>query len=97
MSFSKEIEGEAAILVENGIYKQVPVYSRDGYIYAKVSGGFVRLMADGSTTKSRMRLDFMTSELPLFRDPLGRLCMQGVKGAVALEPAKAQLLLGSPS
>lgn len=97
MSFFKEIEGEAAILVENGVYKQVPVYSRDGYIYAKVSGGFVRLMADGATTKAKMRLDFMTSEMPLCRDALGRLCQPDVKGAVSLEPAKAQLLLGGKS
>ena len=96
MSFFQEVEGEAAILVENGVYKQVPVYSRDGYLYAKIAGGFVRMMADGSTTKARMRLDFMTSEKPLCRDPLGRLCTPDVKGAVSLEPAKAKLLLGGP-
>lgn len=95
MSFFKEIEGEAAILVENGIYKQVPVYTRDGYLYAKISGGFVRIMADGSTTKAKLRLDFMSWEGRLHRDSLGRLCTGEVPGAKALEPAKVQQLLGA--
>lgn len=94
MSFFQEIEGEAAVLVENGVYRQVPLYTRDGFLYAKTGAGFVRLMADGATTKAKMRLDYMSFEKPLFRDALGRLCTADVKGAKALEPAKAQLLLG---
>lgn len=94
MSFFKQVEGEAAVLVENGTYKQVDVYTRDGYLYAKVGSGFVRIMADGSTTKAKMRLDFMSWTGPLYRDKLGRLCAGDVDGATALEPAKKQLLLG---
>lgn len=93
MSFFKEIEGEAAILVENGVYKQVPLYVRDGYLYAKVGGGFVRLMADGATTKSKLRLDFMSWNGPLHRDGLGRLCSPDVKGSKSLGH-EAQKLLG---
>jgi hypothetical protein len=98
MSFFQEVEGESAILVENGVYRQAPLYMRDGYLYAKSGGGFVRLMADGSTTKAggRLRLDFMSYDKPLCRDPLGRLCSPSVKGAVSLESDKAQLLLGAP-
>lgn len=96
MSFFQEIEGEAAVLVENGVYKQVPLYSRDGYLYAKVGGGFVRLMADGVTTKAKLRLDTLSWTGPLYRDGLGRLCSPDVKGvkAVVLEAATAQKLLG---
>ncbi len=95
MSFFKEVEGEAAVLVENGVFKQVPIYSRDGYLFAKVAGGFVRLMHDGSTTKSKMRLDFMSWEGPLCRDAVGRLCTPEVKGSQVIAADKAQLLLGS--
>lgn len=94
MSFFKEVEGEAAILVENGIYKQVPVYTRDGFLYAKVGGGFARIMADGSTTKAKLRLDFMSWSGPLFRDAMGRLCSAEVPGAKALDSDRAQKLLG---
>lgn len=93
--FFKHVEGEAAVLVENGTYKQVDLYTRDGYLYAKVGGGFVRIMADGSTTKAKLRLDFMSFDGALYRDKLGRLCTDTVKDAIALEPAKKQLLLGA--
>lgn len=94
MSFFQEIEGEAAVLVENGVYRQVPIYTRDGYLYAKTGGGFVRLMADGATTRAKMRLDFLSFEKPLYRDGMGRLCTVDVKGALALEAPTAQKLLG---
>ena len=94
MSFFKEIEGEAAVLVENGVYKQVSLYTRDGFIYAKIGGGFVRLMADGATTKARTRLDFMSWGGPLCRDSLGRLCGPDVTGAKPLPGEAVQKLIG---
>jgi hypothetical protein len=96
MGFFKQVEGEAAIVVINGVYKQCDLYERDGYIYAKTAGGFVRLMADGSTTRAKMRLDFMTWTGSLCRDSIGRLCSPDVAGSRTLESNKAQLLLGSP-
>lgn len=94
MSFFQEVEGEAAVLIENGIYKQVPLYTRDGYLYAKVSGGFVRIMADGATTKAKLRLDFMSWSGPLAKDSLGRLCDKSVPGAKLLASDTQQRLLG---
>lgn len=78
VSFFREVEGEAAIVVHNGVYRQVPVYTRDGYLYAKVGSGFVRLNADGSTTKHQVRLDFLSWTGPLHKDNLGRLCLPEV-------------------
>lgn len=77
MGLFQEVEGEAAILIENGVYKQVPVFKRDGYLYAKAGGGFVRLYADGSTTKAKTRLDMLTWDNPgaLGKDSLGKLCI----------------------
>lgn len=94
MSFFAEIEGEAAVLVSNGVYQQVPLFVRDGYIYAKISGGFIRLMADGSTTKSHMRLDFMSFDKQLCRDSLGRLCLPEVNGSKSLDGDKIKQLTG---
>lgn len=74
MSFFKHVEGEAAILVQNGVYRQVDLYTRDGYLYAKLANGFVRLMADGATTRAKCRLDFMSWNGGLYRDRMGRLC-----------------------
>lgn len=94
MSFFKQVEGEAAVLVENGVYKQCDLFTRDGYLYAKVSGGFVRLMADGSTSKAKCSLNFMSSGAPL-ASRLGRLCVEGTVGATALPPPAVQKLLGA--
>lgn len=96
MGLFKELEGDVAILIENGVYKQVPVYTRDGYIFAKLGGGFVRIMSDGSTTKAKVRLDTIMTEHPLMRDAVGRLCMAGVSGAKALDDRSKTLLLSSP-
>lgn len=81
MSFFAEVEGEAAVLVESGIYRQVPLYVRDGFLYAKTGSGFVKLMAGVSTTKSKLRLDFMTWTGPLAKDGMGRLCSPDVTGS----------------
>lgn len=94
MSFFKQVEGEAAVLVENGVYKQCDVFTRDGYLYAKVSGGFVRLMADGSTSKAKCQLNFMSFAGPL-ASRMGRLCVEGTVGSTALPPPAAQKILGA--
>lgn len=95
MSFFQEVEGEAAVLVENGVYKQVPLYVRDGFLYAKIGGGFVRIMADGATTKAKCRLDFMSWSGLLAKDALGRLCDPGVvKNCQMLAGDTQQRLLG---
>jgi hypothetical protein len=95
MSFFKEVEGEACVIVENGVFKQVPIYLRDGYLYAKTNGGFVRLMADGSTSRAKQRLEFMSWNGNLARDPFGRLRTLDVPKAKALEPIRQQALLGA--
>lgn len=54
-------------------------------------------MADGSTTKAKMRLEHLSWAGELRRDALGRLCTVSVPGAKALDASKAQLLLGGPT
>lgn len=96
MSFFRQIEGEAAVLVENGVYKQVDLYSRDGALYAKASGGFVKLYADGATTKAKLRLDTLSWDGELYRDALGRLLVDSRNGARLIEAPLRQKLLGAP-
>ena len=93
MGMFKQIEGENAVIVEGGVYKQADLYARDGYLYAKAGGGFVRLYADGSTSKAKCRLDVMTFDKPLCTDKFGRLCDASVSGARSLEKAKETRLL----
>lgn len=74
MGLFKQSEGDSAILVVNGVYKQVPVYIRDELLYANHSGGFIRLNMDGSTSQPKVRLDHLDFEGAVHRDPMGRLC-----------------------
>ena len=98
MGLFMEVEGEVAILIEKGVYKQVPLYMRNGYLYAKSGGGFVRLNSDGSTTKPSCRLDTITYDQPMGIDPMGRLCdLAMTEGAKPIPKEKAQLLLGVES
>lgn len=94
MSFFQHVDNEAAILIQGGVEKQCDLYTRDGYLYAKVAGGYVRLFQDGSTMKPKMRLVHMSWTGPLSRDRQGRLCTAQMPGAIPVDIPKAQLLLG---
>lgn len=94
MGLFVESEGDVAILSMGGVYKQVEVYTRDGYLYAKANGGFVRLMADGATSKPNCRLDHLVTDLPLARDTYGKLCTSSVTGSRLLPDESRRLLLG---
>jgi hypothetical protein len=48
-SFSLVYEGHV-ILTERGVYRQVHLYKRGEQLFAGIRNGFVRLLAQGSTT-----------------------------------------------
>lgn len=69
-------EGDAAVVYEKGVFRQCPLYVRAGELYAKLGSGYIRLKADGSTSKPAARLDQLEFEGPLFASPLGRLAVE---------------------
>ena len=97
MSYFKplEPEGQVAVIVRNGVYQQTPLYTRNGYLFAKVGGGFVRLAANGSTSQPSTRIDALVIDGDLFEDRLGRLCDASVQDAKAIGGPAKQLLLGA--
>ena len=95
MGLFQQLEGEAAIIVQNGVYKQVDLFTRNGYIYARTSGGFVRLNADASTTKPGVRLDTLDYSGELRRDGMGRLCTPAVSHSTLVVELAGQKLLGN--
>lgn len=81
MSYFQPVEHEVAILYRRGVFKQVPLATRDGFIYAALSStSFIRLKADGSTSQPDTKLDALTWDGPLHRDEMGRLCTAGAAG-----------------
>lgn len=100
MGLFTECEGDVAILIQKGVYKQVPLYMRNGYYYAKLGSGFIKLHADGTTTHPTTRLDTITVErIPsLGVDPLGRLCdRDAITNSREITSEKIQKLLGTES
>ncbi len=85
----KALEGETAILVCNGVFRQCQLYSKNGELFAQVPGGFVRLHADGATTKPGMRLETLAYDGPLFRTGLNRICIEAGEGRTPLTELKA--------
>lgn len=55
MSFFSIIEHGRAIIHCRGVYRQVPIYSRAGKIYAKYGGGLVKLAQGGSSSAPNVR------------------------------------------
>lgn len=92
MGVFKESEGEVAILVRNGVWMQVPIYTRDGYLYGKISGGFIRLNSDKSTSATIYKIDAITWTGKLGRDKLGRLCEVTIEGSTPLGPHNLKAL-----
>jgi hypothetical protein len=43
------IDEAAAILVKQGVYRQVKVYQRGGALFAAYGAGFIRLYKDGTS------------------------------------------------
>ena len=84
--FFKRREGEACVLVTNGVYRQCEVYERNGMLFGKVGAGFVRLMADGSTTKAKTRIDGLLCDGDLMRMPTGALCLGGLEATAKARP-----------
>lgn len=94
MGLFQKVEGDAAILSAGGVYKQVDVYIRNGLVFAAYGGGYVKLFADGSTSKAKLRLDTLSADsITLHKTALGVLCNHTIEGAKPLG-LEAQKLLG---
>jgi len=89
----QELEGQTAIVVSKGVYKQAPVYMRDdGSLFAKVGSGFIRLNGTGSTSHAGTRIDFLACDIPLFVNQFGHLFAKGGAKYKALTPAQSEIL-----
>jgi hypothetical protein len=49
------LDDTTVVLVSNGLFRQAKVYERDRYLFAGFSGGFLRLINGGSTSRPNVR------------------------------------------
>lgn len=95
MGLFVQSDGDSAVIVAKGVYKQVPIFTRDGLLYAAYGGGYVRLKEDGSTSQPTARLDHLDFDGELHRDQMGRLCVPSPdRQSKPLEDQRKQLLIG---
>lgn len=57
MDLFSVVEDARVITVEKGVYKQVPLYTRNGGLYAEHRTGFARLIVDGATSVPNLKWD----------------------------------------
>lgn len=89
MGLFQKLEGAAAILSVNGVFKQVDLFTWNDGLFAAVAGGFVRLMADGSTSKAQVSIRHLSLDRPINQDGLGKLTLK----AEGTKPLPAPALL----
>jgi hypothetical protein len=91
----KKLEGETAVLHSGGVYRVADLYERDGRLFAAVSGGFVRLYENGSTSKPATQIESLQLEGELLKDRFGRLCVTSAEGRTTISAAaETNLLIG---
>ena len=76
MGLFQKLEGAAAILSIAGVFKQVDLYTWNDGLFASTAGGFVRLMADGSTSKAKVSVKHLSLDHPIAQDTLGKLTLK---------------------
>jgi len=89
MAGFNKLEGEFAITRTNGVYKQVDVYERNGYLFVKHGSGFIQLNHTGGTSTPKVNLDELNIETPIAMSKLGRLCVKGHAGVPDQKPLDA--------
>lgn len=82
MGLFQALDGEAVILREGGVYKQADLYSRDGVLFAKAAGGFIKLNANGSTSKPKIMVEDLPTTMQLWKGRFGWLLTGPAEGAV---------------
>lgn len=75
----KKLEGDEAVVASGGVYKPCELYSWENGLYIKLGSGYVRLKADGTTSKDGVALKYLATDRPLFKDRFGRIAISGEK------------------
>lgn len=93
----KQIEDASVVLQDKGVYTVHDLYMRtSGELYAKVGAGkFIRLKANGSTSKNSGCIDQLEYEGNLFVDQFGRLAVTGAGKRKELQATAATKLLST--
>lgn len=90
----KQIEGSNVLIQQQGTYTVHDLYTRaDGSLWAAIgTKKFIRLKANGSTSRVSGSIDTLEFEGALYADKFGRLSVTGGQGRKALTSVAADKL-----
>lgn len=92
----KKLEGDTALLRQGGVYKPAELYTFNGGLFAKTAGGYVRLRANGTTSRDGIAVEHMEYEGELYSDRFGRLTVQDGPGYQRLAVIPGETLKLAP-
>lgn len=72
----QKLEGDTVLLRQGGVFKPSELYTFQDGIYARLGSGYVRLRADGTTSKDGIYFTHIEYDGPLFQDKFGRLSIK---------------------
>lgn len=87
------LEGDTAVLLIKGVYKQADLYEWNGGLFASAAGGYVRISADGRTSKPDLNVKSLTTDAPLWADRFGRLSLRDGEGFKPIAPTDNPLMI----
>ena len=61
------------MIVQGGVYKTADLYTYKGHLYIAASGGYVRVYETGATTKDKLMVRELHTDVGLSKDVSGRL------------------------
>lgn len=76
----KQLEGDTAVIKHGGIYKKADLYEWKGDLFLSFGGGYIRVYADGKTTKDGVFVEHMETDAPLYKDRFGRISFDSRDG-----------------
>ncbi len=85
-------EENFVVLHGKGAYKQVPMATLNGGLYAKVGASYHRLYSDKSTSNPSLSIVFIESDKRLYNCPYRRLAVEPGSGRVPLTALEEKAL-----
>ena len=57
-----QIEGGTCLLMSKGVWKPADLYSLEGFVFAKLGSGFIKLKRHGATSKADHKWEHLDTE-----------------------------------
>lgn len=94
----EDLDGDVALIHKGGVFKTVPIARKNtGEIFLRVgANAYVRAYDTGATSQAGVTIAEMHTDVPLFRDPNGRLTSAADKGKPIAGSARERLMLEGP-